>query len=202
VTDEQASLLGEGEVAVLRYLWFGRPFWALPVRVIEDSAARTVVWVAPGTAYRRPRRRLSMAEIAANDWTLEEFPWVGNGTLMISRAGDPYSLWLFWADDGSHRSWYVNLELPWRRTERGFETMDLMLDVIVENDRSWRWKDEDELRDSVAAGLLTEREVRSIRRDGDSVVAALQELLPTGYEDWRPNEAWALPELPGEWAAV
>ena len=45
-----------------------------------------------------------------------------------------------------HWGWYVNLQLPFRRTELGFETMDLVLDLIVDPDGSWRWKeDEDEL---------------------------------------------------------
>src|SRR3546814_10598750 len=32
-------------------------------------------------------------------------------------------------------------DLPYRRTARGFQTMDLMLDIVVELDRSWKWKD-------------------------------------------------------------
>jgi hypothetical protein len=45
----------------------------------------------------------------------------------------------------------VNLQEPFRRSQFGFETMDLALDVIVEADRSWRWKDEDELETFVDA---------------------------------------------------
>jgi hypothetical protein len=135
-----------GDVAVLRYLWYGRPFWSLPTRVVEDGAERTVLWVAPGTRYRRPGHRLTMAEIAANEWTPVEHPWTGNGTLMISRPAEPYSLWLFWNEGGEHASWYVNLELPWQRTELGFDSRDHQLDIVVRADRSWQWKDEDELR--------------------------------------------------------
>jgi hypothetical protein len=180
-----------GDVAVLRYLWFGRPFWSLPTRVVEDCAERTVLWVAPGTLYRRPAHRLTMAEIAANNWTPVDHPWTGHGTLMISRPAEPYSLWLFWNEEGEHASWYVNLELPWQRTELGFDSRDHQLDIVVRADRSWQWKDEDELRDAVAAGLLTAGEADDIRAAGERVVAQLDRLLPTGFENWRPAYAEA-----------
>jgi Protein of unknown function (DUF402) len=180
-----------GDVAVLRYLWYGRPFWSLPTRVVEDGAERTVLWVAPGTRYRRPGHRLTMAEIAANEWTPVEHPWTGNGTLMISHPAEPYSLWLFWNEEGEHASWYVNLELPWQRTELGFDSRDHQLDIVVRADRSWQWKDEDELRDAVAAGLLTAGEADDIRAAGERVVAQLDRLLPTGFENWRPAYAEA-----------
>jgi Protein of unknown function (DUF402) len=185
-----------GDVAVLRYLWFGRSFWEIPTRVVEDGAERTVVWVAPGTRYRRPHRRLTMAEIAANAWTAGEHSWTGNGTLMISRRGDPYSLWLFWDDDGSHASWYVNLELPWRRTSLGFDTRDHQLDIVIRADGAWRWKDEDELRDAIDVGLLRVEEARRIHADGEGVIAQLHRLVPTGFEDWRPAPDWEQPVLP------
>jgi protein associated with RNAse G/E len=38
--------------------------------------------------------------------------------------------------------WYVNLQCPFRRTEVGIEAMDLMLDVVVDPDGTWRWKDD------------------------------------------------------------
>jgi Protein of unknown function (DUF402) len=142
--------------------------WELRAHVVEDGPERTVIWVAPGTRYRRPDRRLTMAEIAANEWTPVERPWTGNGSLMISRPREPYSVWLFWNEAGEHESWYVNLELPWRRTESGFDSRDHQLDIVILRDRSWQWKDEDELCDAVEAGLLTAREADQIRADGSA----------------------------------
>ena len=54
-------------------------------------------------------------------------------------------MWLSFLESGEQWGWYVNFQEPYRRTERGIETMDLALDIIAEPDRSsWRWKDEDE----------------------------------------------------------
>ena len=114
--------------------------------------------------------------------------------MVISAPHEPYSLWLFWSEAGEHESWYVNLELPWRRTESGFDSRDHQLDIVIRRDRTWQWKDEDELRDAVAAGLLTARDADEIRADGERVVAQLDRLLPTGFETWAPPAYADAPE--------
>jgi uncharacterized protein len=194
-----AAAFVPGEHVVVRYLWFKRAFWTVPATVVEDGDDRTAVWIAPRTPYRRPSQKLSMAAIAANNWTAEEHEWEGNGTLMVSRPGDAYSIWLFWDDQGRHASWYVNLEQPRKRTRNGFDSRDHQLDVVVRADRSWRWKDEDDLRDAVAVGLLSKEEAAAVRLVGETVIAALDELLPTGFETWRPDPAWETPQLQDDW---
>jgi predicted RNA-binding protein associated with RNAse of E/G family len=91
----------------------------------------------------------------------------------------------------------VNLQRPFRRTELGFETMDLVLDLIVDPDGSWRWKDEDELATWVARGVFEPELAERIRAEGESVLARAP--WPTGWEKWRPDPAWELPELPDGW---
>src|SRR6266576_1740450 len=46
-----------------------------------------------------------------------------------------------------------NFQRPYRRTTIGIEAMDLMLDLVVEPDRSWRWKDKHELETLVRRGM-------------------------------------------------
>jgi hypothetical protein len=39
--------------------------------------------------------------------------------------------------------WYVNFQRPMRRTAIGFDTFDLLLDLVIAPDLSrWDWKDE------------------------------------------------------------
>jgi protein associated with RNAse G/E len=54
-----------------------------------------------------------------------------------------------WTGPGRHLGWYVNLQCPYRRTPLGIEAMDLMLDIVVEPDMTWRWKDDDEFDEIV-----------------------------------------------------
>ena len=42
--------------------------------------------------------------------------------------------------------WYANFERPFQRTPIGIDTFDLLLDLVIEPDSSYRWKDEGEYR--------------------------------------------------------
>ena len=129
--------------------------------------------------------------------------WLWNRVLRTIRFGERHSLDLFWDDDsGDFVGWYVNLQTPLRRSRLGFDTTDHALDVWVEPDRQWRWKDEADLATCVELGLFTAHEAAEIRAEGERVIAALPELIPTGWEDWRPDPAWQLPELPAGWDVV
>ena len=54
---------------------------------------------------------------------------------------------------------------------------------------SWRWKDEDELEEALAAGLVTADDAEAFREEGER---ALEQLLrrevpyDEPWEDWRP----------------
>jgi predicted RNA-binding protein associated with RNAse of E/G family len=123
--------------------------------------------------------------------------------LKLTRFGDAHSLDLFWDDaTGDFLGWYVNLQTPLQRSPLGFDTTDQALDVVIDPDGSWRWKDEDDLAACVELGLFTTQEAAEIRAEGEQVIAVLPSLIPTGWEDWRPDPAWQLPALPAGWDAV
>ena len=46
-----------------------------------------------------------------------------------------------WTPAWEFLGWYVNLEEPFRRTPLGFDVRDLQLDILVDPERKWRWKD-------------------------------------------------------------
>ena len=118
--------------------------------------------------------------------------WRRSG-LSLARPGRAHSIWLFSDVD----SWYVNLEQPLRRTPIGFDTFDEKLDLIVEPDGSYRWKDKDELEQTAALGLL---DANAVRAEGERVLVEWP--FPTGWEDWRPDPSWSIPQLPEGWDRV
>jgi predicted RNA-binding protein associated with RNAse of E/G family len=80
--------------------------------------------------------------------------------------------------------------------------MDHLLDVVIDPDLSWRWKDEEELEEAVRLGLLTRQAADGIRAEGERVIAQLEAREPPfcdGWERWRPDPAWPIPELPAGW---
>jgi hypothetical protein len=97
-------------------------------------------------------------------------------------------------------------ETPLRRTTRGFDYTDLVLDAVVSGDRAgWRWEDEEELAEALALGLLAEERAAFLRAEGEAAAEAVR-ARRAPYDDlwegWRPDPGWAVPTLPRGWAQV
>jgi hypothetical protein len=192
-----------GDTVVLRYFKRGRPSGVMPTRAvaIEDGP---VLWLPPGTIVGwpavngRPVSDVEAAERYRQAWRVIERPWAGDGILIVGVPERAHSIWLFW-ESGVFVGWYVNLEDRWRPSRLGFDTQDHELDIWVESDGSWRWKDEDHLELAVDAGVFTAEEAAAFRAEGERVLAEWP--FPTGWEDWRADPSWPLPAAPADWAA-
>ena len=140
----------EGDVVVWRSLAFGHVRFAMPHVVAEHTPEHVVLWLPGGTRGKifagKPLHEIESLDEA--DWSLLDKVWQGEGVLKLHRFGTHHSLWHF--EDG----WYVNLEEPWRASSVGWDTRDLALDIVVERDGSWRWKDEDHLAAAVERGWI------------------------------------------------
>jgi uncharacterized protein len=173
----------------------GRVWRAQACRVVEESAAVIALWIPEGAPGKLPigtdGRRL---RIPGDHWELEDS--VSNEDILcVARRGRAHSIYLFPSRSDFH--WYVNFEEPLRRTAIGVDTFDQKLDLLVFPDGSYRWKDEDELEAAAALGLLDADEVRA------EAARVLEEWpFPTGWEDWRPDPSWPIPQLPEGWDVV
>jgi hypothetical protein len=201
-----------GDTVVVQEVWRDRVWAARPMTVVQDTHDFVVLWFPRGTLWKRPivpparhvdgSRAIRLAScLELGDWAFEDAEW-DVSTLWLMRAGDWHAQWVSWLEDGSHWGWYVNLQEPFRRTARGFETMDLVLDVLIDPDRSWRWKDEDELETFVEMGVLDEALADRARAEGLRVAGRAERNEPPFDEpwpDWRPDPGWATPELSAGW---
>jgi hypothetical protein len=131
--------------------------------------------------------------------------WEGHGVLQLQRPGEMHAIWVFW--EGPERDflcWYVNLQEPFRRTDRGFDTQDLELDIVVDRDGSWRYKDDEVLDVSIARGRWTIAEVKAIRGEGNRVATELdagRRWWSDEWAVWQPDPRWPIPRLPQDWAS-
>ena len=91
------------------------------------------------------------------------------------------------------------MQTPLTRSHICFDLWDHVLDVVVRPDGAWRWEDEDEFADALHHGLLTRVEAAAVRAEGERLVANLDAVLPTGFEDWRPDPGWPPLRLPACW---
>lgn len=177
-----------------------------PGTVVLDDHRGIVVWIAPGTEVLLPVLRNGAALRRAGDEGMFTEPriqskqlWTGNGILMIGLPDRPYSVWLFYKDDGSLGCYYVNLETPYERTDEGVRTRDLVLDLVVLPRRDWHYKDEDELEGAERVGYFSADEAESIREAGriaEKDIDAWRYPFSAGFEYFFPDPRWEIPPLP------
>ena len=183
--------------AVLRDVVQGQVWRAHACHVIEEHPDRIALFVPRGGPARLPVDDTgARVRVPPTSWRLVESQ-SARDSLGLFRSGTDRSVWLFWEDGRRVPGWYVNFEEPLHRTPIGFDYRDLMLDLLVEPDGRWRWKDEAELEQAHGRGLLDAAAVRAAAR------RALDDpAWPTGWEDWRPDPTWPLPSLPAGWEDV
>ena len=190
-----------GEVIVYREVWRGVPWCACPVVVVEDAPDLLVTYLPEETPFAFP----PSADGRPHPWSGKR-AWGGHGVLMLRRPGEAYSVWHLW--DGPERTfagWYLNLEEPARRTEAGFDTQDLELDVWMPRGDRWRFKDAELLDQRVREGRYTTEQVNAIRALGDEVGAMLDRGERWWDERWAsfvPDPAWRAPSFPDGWEEV
>ncbi|NHN55870.1 DUF402 domain-containing protein [Calidifontibacter sp. DB0510] len=183
-------------------------------RVVREDERGLVLWVPSGAGRLVPTtpagggaRSVPLDQRFRSAWVMRESVWRGPGVLRVIPAGAPWSVWWFWNDAGEFEGWYVNLELPHRRsTEPGeattrTHTRDLVLDLWLAPDDSGTvevWlKDADELEQTVPAGRYTEAEADGIRAAAERFCREIVEPwawpLSEAFEQWRPTPEFDAP---------
>lgn len=99
--------------------------------------------------------------------------------------------------------WYVNFQLPLVRQADGYETLDLVLDIVVDPDSSWRWKDRAPFEAAckrkifdVAVADAVEDEARRIQEE----IAARSGPFDPRWSSWTAPADWSAPALPVDFA--
>jgi hypothetical protein len=196
-----------GDPVLLRYVHEGRVSRILPASVVLDGSEGTGLYLRAGTRTRvRARldgapvdRSLPYAERFSGAWRLGDGTWTGNHTLVLAPPAVAHAFFAFWSEDWDFQGWYVNLQEPLRRSRFGWDTADNVLDVVVAPDlSSWRWKDEDELREAVRLGRFTEEEAAELYAEAERAIATVERSawpFDRDWSGWRPDPSWPQPQL-------
>jgi hypothetical protein len=197
-------------VVTYRYVGLGRTFLSVAATVDHDDERSTGVYIAPGAPEESIRmgdgsylpRVIPPGFFERRLVAMEERLHGGRPSLRIWQPGSAHAVHIHWrGDEWLPDGFYVNLQEPVTETPQGFETTDLFLDIVVDADLNWRWKDEDELEEAVAVGRITPREAEAVRIEGERVAADIESRrwpFDGSFDDWRPDPAWPLPALPKE----
>ena len=196
-----------GDQIVLREVWRGKVWSARPLTVVRDEPDLLVLFQPASTGWKRPvTLDGGTLRTPKEEWMLVETRHP-HDTLVIATPGADHSVRLFRAEGQEEFfGWYVNLEQPFARTPIGFDYMDQALDIVASPDLSeWRWKDEDELSEAMALGLISKERARELRAEGERVIEMMERRSPPfdgSWDGWRPDPAWPVPELPDGWDIV
>lgn len=185
-------------VVVFRSIYRGRTIYAISAWLIEETDSHVVLATVPGAECLSlvGDRQQVLRDIAAGTERVERCAWERNRVLWIVPFDAAYMLGLFWRDESDEFvGYYINLQAVVERDATGFNSCDQILDVVVPPDLNWRWKDHDELEVAVEVGLFSQHEAAEIRANGARAIEELPRLIPTGWEQWRPDPAWSVAEL-------
>lgn len=194
-----------GDQIVLREILDGRIWTARPATVAVARDDLTAVYLAPDTEFRVPQvtQRADFLRRMRDGWDLGPYAWTRARMLHLLYPDVGHAIHLWWLPpDWEFGGWYINLQEPIRQTSLGFDSMDHLLDVVIDPDLSWHWKDEEELEDAVLLGIIDPAQAAAIRAEGERVIQRLEERLPPfcdGWERWQPDPAWPVPALPDGW---
>jgi len=196
-----------GSTVSRRYFRGPHISWAQSATVVSDDEHGLVLWLPEGADFAsrvepdgQPLRGIPDIE-AYGAAALRTGFWQHTSVLLLHPPGAAHSVW--WCFSGGIFShWYVNLEALLARRTDGIDIVDHHLDIVVEPDRTWRWKDERDFAECTGVpGFWTADEARAIRDEGLRVVAMVQEgrfPFDGAWCDFCPDPSWMRPQLPSE----
>jgi hypothetical protein len=203
-----------GDQIIVRYRTAGRLSGVIPVTVVADTPTCIAYYLAAGTPSKYPMDvddvSLPLGHkrggIGHRPWQVTDGVWHTNGRLYLVPPGAAHAFSLFWRDaDWSLLGWYIDLQAPLRRIPQGFESEDYLLDLLVDPDGSWSWKDEHDFAIAQRAGRFSPADAAAIRAEAQRVIQTIESRawpFDAGWEQWRPDQSWTIPTIPAGWDAV
>ncbi|WP_027343838.1 DUF402 domain-containing protein [Hamadaea tsunoensis] len=154
--------------------------------VVADDERGLLLWVPRGAPMLdrkavdgRGLRAMPFTEWLGIETKLWEVVWNGPAVLMLLPPDADHSVWFFRTEEGVFRGWYVNLEEAGVRWDdgdvAGVDIVDQDLDIWVEPDRTWVWKDEEEFVERLAYGPdYWVADGDAVRAEGERVVKQIE----------------------------
>ena len=206
----------EGENSVLRGIVNNKIWIAQSVIVVKDTQKETILLLQPGAQCAIPDKYWRWKRDASHEtrWQmskrdqiiLQDYIWQTNRILMFLEPDKYYSCMLFWDHESDKfNCYYINFQLPYRRSQCGFDTLDLDLDIVIEQDYKWKWKDEDEYQEGSKEGEIKEEWVNRIEQSKSEVFDRILKRsypLDGSWLKWRPDPNWIASKLPNGWEVL
>ena len=207
-----------GDNCVLRGIVNNQVWMAKSVIVVKDRPEETVLLLIPGAqcafpeGYWRWKKNRDYSqgtrwqEAKREHILLREFTWQTNRILMFLEPKKYYSCSIFWDHDSDQfNCYYVNYQLPYQRSHCGFDTLDLDLDIVIDPEYNWKWKDEGDYRVGIREGGIQDEWVKGIEKSREEVFDRINKHsypLNGSWLRWQPISTWLPPKLPEKWQVL
>ncbi len=202
-----------GDVIAWRGIARNRPWHIQSVIVVKDTLDELVVTVLPGaegvaekdyTKGKKNGKRLW--DFANNDWELAKYSWHTNRVLAMVQPEKYYAILYFWHHQhNKFIGYYVNFQLPFQRVHGGINTLDLDLDLVIEPDFSFRWKDQEDYQQAIHHGIISPEWIRGVEGATPEIFDKLDRRhypFDGSWLHWLPDPAWPPPTLPENWDKI
>jgi hypothetical protein len=206
-----------GDVIAYRGIYNQRVSYIQSAVIVQDHPEEVALAILPGAECYAPEGYINgkhgasgqwdrWGDYEKGEWNMQRYVWHTNRLLILIHPEKYYASFYFWqAAENQFLCYYVNFQLPFRRSEIGIDTFDLELDIIIEPTYEWRWKDADEYQNGIERGILLKEWVEGIDAAKQEVFDRLEKhIYPYNgaWLGWMPDPNWLPPTLPENWDKI
>jgi len=202
-----------GDVISWRGIYRERVWHAQTVIVVRDNPEEIVLTLLPGTECISPegyslgknsyKRRWNFKE---RNWQLEKYSWRTNRLLLLLEPEKYYSIIYFWNHESNEfLCYYINFQLPFQRSHCGVDTLDLDLDLIINPDFTYEWKDVDDYQKAIEHEIISPEWIQGVEEAKQVIFEKLEKRqypYDGSWLNWMPDPNWRPPPLPENWDKI
>lgn len=202
-----------GDVISWRGIYRERIWHVQPTILIKDSPKEIVLTLLPGTEciaeenYPKGKKNgARLWDFKEKAWHLAKYTWQTNRLLLIFEPEKYYSIIHFWNHvSGEFLCYYINFQLPFQRSHCGVDTLDLDLDLIINPDFSYEWKDVDDYQKAIECGIIPSECIQGIETAKPGILERIEKRqypFNGSWLNWMPDSSWSPPRLPANWDKI
>jgi len=206
-----------GDTVALRGIYNQRVWYMQSAIVVRDESHEVALAVLPGAECMAPVGYINgkhgpnrswdrWGDYLNDNWVMGRYNWNTNRLLILLQPEKYYATIYFWKNDtDTFLCFYTNFQLPFRRSALGFDTFDLELDIVIEPDYEWYWKDKDDYDEGIERGIISHDWVRGIDAARQEVLEKIEQRLypyDGSWLNWRPDPTWVPPTLSENWDKI
>jgi protein associated with RNAse G/E len=202
-----------GDVLAWRGIYRNRVWHAQTVIVVKDVPEELVLTLLPEAECVAPEGYLNGKDrdkrrwnFKDKDWEKQNYLWRTNRLLLLIEPQKYYSTIYFWnGDSNEFLCYYINFQLPFQRSHCGIDTLDLDLDLIINPDFSYEWKDVEDYQKAIEEQLIFPEWTKEIDIAKKEILDKLEERqypYDGSWLNWTPDPSWTPPKLPENWDKI